>query len=397
MTNSTQNNGGFNWNSLLNAIKEEEINCNNIIERAEPTLLLHEEESLLDESRIWSELKNSNNIHHVTNFPEHELVDIWNDVEPIIQATRSRGPLPRISSFDSFIITLIWYKTGLDFEELSAFTHFPKSTVCSAIRRLRPVLLQALQNRWKNKLRPAPLDSRHFPFIALAVDTTSMEIYRPKCRFEEAKMYWDKKNGIYAIKKEVGVRTSFPFYALFVQKGFVGSTHDYSIMKQTYQSYANYLEKSTTEKQLMTSDIQENRWALLGDRAYVGPDADTPSVRRVFIRKNPSTQAELTFNAELSRIRMPVEGFFGRLKKLWKFSRTVYRLSHSEFDEHFEILVWLTNENIRFNALVEADRSFYVGFLQERRNKVDDEKRKHQNSFEQSKEKKKRRTERLFS
>ncbi len=58
-------------------------------------------------------------------------------------------------------------------------------------------------------------------------------MYRPKGRFEEAKIYWDEKNAIYALKKECAVLAAKPHYCIFIQKGQVGSKHDYKIFKVT--------------------------------------------------------------------------------------------------------------------------------------------------------------------
>src|ERR1700733_14903890 len=112
-----------------------------------------------------------------------------------------------------------------------------------------------LRKRWQSKPRPKPLDS-NYPYIALLIDSTSLEVYRPRGRFEEVKTYFDAKNCIYALKKEVAVSASPPHYALFVQKAEVGSMHDYAIFKSNYQYYLNYLMKTPEEKNLINSDAQ---------------------------------------------------------------------------------------------------------------------------------------------
>jgi hypothetical protein len=80
-------------------------------------------------------------------------------------------------------------------------------------------------------------------------------VYRPNARFEEAKIYFDGKNKKYAIKKECAIRTKPPYYCLFTQRGYVGSTHDYTILKDTYQSYLRYLIKSQEERRLIPADL----------------------------------------------------------------------------------------------------------------------------------------------
>jgi hypothetical protein len=84
----------------------------------------------------------------------------------------------------------------------------------------------------------------NYPYIGLLVDTTSIEVYHPKARFEDAKTYWDAKNCIYALKVEVAVQAAEPHYALFVQRGQVGSKHDYVIFKENSTLYSSYTAKN---------------------------------------------------------------------------------------------------------------------------------------------------------
>lgn len=235
----------------------------------------------------------------------------------------------------------------------------------------------------------------NYPYIALDVDSTSLEVFRPTGRFEEVKSYWDAKNCIYALKKEVAVMASAPHYALFVQKGYPGSVHDYTIFKESYNSYAEYLRKTTQEKQALLADNSDNRWAILGDRGYVGQEKDTPSVRRIFITKNAVTQAAQTRNNELSTIRVHVEQWFGRLKKLWKFVRSPYKLDHADFDNHFMILTLLTNEHIRNYSLNEEDVIYYRNLIVEQKKKYDQVREKRKSQADKYRTKRRRRLQEL--
>src|SRR3984885_11801476 len=84
------------------------------------------------------------------------------------------------------LMDLIWYKVGFDFNQLSAFARIKKSTMMSTLERVHPIFLSTLRKRWESKSRPKPLAS-NYPYIALLVDSTSIEVYRPRGRFEEAK------------------------------------------------------------------------------------------------------------------------------------------------------------------------------------------------------------------
>jgi len=217
-----------------------------------------------------------------------------------------------------------------------------------------------------------------------------MEVFRPRGRFEEAKIYFDGKNKIYAIKKEVAVLAYPPYYGLFFQKGQVGSKHDYSVFQGTHSNYSAFLKKTPREQVELGGD-RDSRWAILLDKAYVGPDSDTPNVRRIFISKNPRTEAERARNQELSKLRVHIECWFGRMKNLWKFARDVYTHDHRYFDEHFEIMALLTNENIRAMELGPEDRQYYRAYLKERRNLAEEKLEKRKRQYEAYRARKARR------
>ena len=68
---------------------------------------------------------------------------------------------------------------------------------------------------------------------------------------------------------------------------------------------------------------QGSLWAALFDNSYQGQLCDTPGLRRIFIPRHDRDHEGTRF--ELSRLRVPVEQFFGRLTKLWHVLRGMYR------------------------------------------------------------------------
>ena len=122
---------------------------------------------------------------------------------------------------------------------------YSSTTFRDAIDRARKALLPALKEKWWNNLeRPKPLNNPNYANIALLIDSTSIEVYRPTGKFQESKRYWDGKNKIYALKKEVAVMATDPHYALFTCSYEIGSTHDYNIHKRVYDRYPLFKENS---------------------------------------------------------------------------------------------------------------------------------------------------------
>jgi len=248
------------------------------------------------------------------------------------------------------------------------------STLEASIQRIRPLLLEMLEETWWSaRQRPEPLTGTVAPEVALLVDSTTIETYHPKGRFTEAKVYFDGKNKIYGVKKEIAVMAKAPHYCLFSQPYYVGSTHDYLILKKTYPSYLTYLAKREGEG---PADDGQPSWAILGDKAYVGPDTDTPQLRKIAIQRAPPNAAARERNRQLSSIRVKVECFFGRCCRLWSIFRGIYRWSHEHLDEDINIMLLLTNEHIEKNNLVVLEREFYLKSLDKKTKKSEEKQRK---------------------
>lgn len=221
------------------------------------------------------------------------------------------------------------------------------------------------------------------------------ETFRPRGRFEEQKVYWDGKNNIYGLKKEVGVMAAEPHYALLSSKGHVANTHDYQIHKETYRSYVPYLEKLTEERAMLPMDQQSTHWAIIADKAYIGPEGDTPNVRRLTPKKATGgrrlTNDEQSRNRELKLLRVYVECFFGRLQKLWKVARETYRWDHSAFDTDSDNMILLTNEHIKAYSLEEEDKQFHKQVLAEKKTNWERKKEKRVRSQQTYLQRKRRR------
>jgi hypothetical protein len=113
-------------------------------------------------------------------------------MQPSILRHRKRGSQPKSPWEDSFLSILSFYHLGLKFEVAAAAAAFGISatTLKDAVARIRPILHSTLTERWlEQRKRPIPLLTTNYLYIALLVDSMSVEVYRPKGRFEEAKVY----------------------------------------------------------------------------------------------------------------------------------------------------------------------------------------------------------------
>lgn len=339
---------------------------------------------------LWDYCRQESKFTDYTRFTEDQLTTLRRAMEPHILHHRSRGRLPKINYSDALIISLFWYNLALPFDTLASMLNIKLNTLRNSIERIRPILKDTLESRWwEERRRPEPLAGNH-PYIALLCDSTSFEVYKPKVRFEEAKPYWDEKNHIYALKKEIAIRATEPHYSLFSQKGVLGSVHDYERFKQSYTTYLEYLVKTTEENQRLHTDQDNPTWGILLDMGYVGPADDTPGLRRITPKRNATAPGDIRRNRELHQLHVHVECFFGRLQSLWGVVRDVYRWDHETFDADVDICIMLTNEHIQHHSLEEIDAQFFRQVAQQRRIVAEEKKRKREAALERYKTKRRR-------
>ncbi len=115
-----------------------------------------------------------------------------------------------------------------------------------------------------------------FPFVGALDDSTSIPIFHLYVHFKEVKIYYDGKNRMYALKKEMIVLHVPLHYAIFLSKGVIRSAHDYHIHKENFINYILYLLKELTEVKAILIDQTFELWALLLDSSYIGPAEDMP-------------------------------------------------------------------------------------------------------------------------
>lgn len=71
-----------------------------------------------------------------------------------------------------------------------------------------------------------------------------MIVHQPKVPFNEAKVYFDGKNHIYALKVEVGVLVNPSHYGIFIADCAVGSKHDYALhMTRSIQNVCKLVDQ----------------------------------------------------------------------------------------------------------------------------------------------------------
>jgi hypothetical protein len=142
---------------------------------------------------------------------------------------------------------------------------------------------------------------------------------------------------MYCLKAKV--ITNRPGIALHVVSGVPGAKHDFKLFQD-----------SLLEMEARIADHAGKPTAILADNGYVG-HIDAESVRLVTPHRSPPGgslhQAQTRENQVLSRHRVVVENYFGRLAA--KFKILVYRWDHEDalYTSIFTIYCALSNCDIR--------------------------------------------------
>eukprot|EP01112_Ceratiomyxa_fruticulosa_P003473 TRINITY_DN1382_c0_g1_i1.p1 TRINITY_DN1382_c0_g1~~TRINITY_DN1382_c0_g1_i1.p1 ORF type:complete len:439 (-),score=72.51 TRINITY_DN1382_c0_g1_i1:174-1490(-) len=364
-----------NFHGMEESMTDEQNRLDDLLAIAEsrPRLLMERPEDIdepdISEGQIWDKFVNSpRGITFYLGLTLYTVELLLRLIQPEIAEKKKKGGKPQLSWADHLVLYLTWLHNGFDYDKLAGWVGMKTATLGVAIERIRPILHSALTKRWTtNRQRPKIVpDHPNFSWIGLIMDSTSTEVFRPTGRFEEAKKYFDGKNHFYALKSEVAIMATKPYYCLFVQPAVVGSIHDYTYHEENFKSYISYLTKTPAEQLLFRADPNTS-WAILGDKAYNGPPTDTPGLRRIAVPKNPPARSQTERDGhELAEIRVAVEQFFGRLEQKWAVFRHCYRWSHDHFDMDFATACWLTNECIQERELVQDDAVFHRTLLDAR-------------------------------
>lgn len=158
-----------------------------------------------------------------TNFSISEIQRLVSLSEPAWSKFSGPGPKPKFSLIDHWCLLLMWLKSAQCIQTLAASLSIHTSTAHSMLERIRMIALEALSAYWwSNKQRPVPLAKDEIKEVALLIDSTTIQTFKPLLSFNNSKLLWDGKNHIYGLKKEIAVAATAPHYALFSQPAVAG-------------------------------------------------------------------------------------------------------------------------------------------------------------------------------
>ena len=123
---------------------------------------------------------------------------------------------------------------------------------------------------------------------------------------------------------------------------------------------------------------------------YIGEIANL-KFKKITPKKSNMLDYSPSENEKISKLRVHVERFFGRMKKIFKLSSTRYRFDHSHFDIDINNIILLTNEHIRYVELLNYDDAiYYWKWLNNLAEKANEKNKKRKESQDKYLEKRRR-------
>ena len=200
-----------------------------------------------------------------------------------------------------------------------------------------------LEREWAARRRPRPLTGRFYCHVALLVDSTTILINKPLGRFSESKIFFDGKNHVYGIKKEVAVWPHPPL--------------------------RHVREQGRTRKSPRLRDSERRLPPVLGvpnedpGRRGTFHRQQLPPVVRAIRQRIP--RSTVGYPRAPKDVR-PTSECFPCRRSCSDGAREAYRWSPEYFDMDVNNCVWLTNEHIRSAQLTQLDHDLYGVHLKHR-------------------------------
>jgi len=111
----------------------------------------------------------------------------------------------------------------------------------------------------------------------------------------------------------------------------------------------------------MSEDWGEKYWGFLCDKGYVGA---SKFGRAIHPKKGKYlTRRENKKNIKISKSRVIVENYYGRLKQKWGCIADKWKWDTNIYDEVFEACVYLTNYDISKHPLRDNEKNVYRSIL----------------------------------
>ena len=305
---------------------------------------------------IYDSFKNNTSAFKLlTGFNVTHFDYLYEDVATLLIRTK-RGRPPRITGKDILFIVLYYVRRYPKFEDMQSTFSISYATIEKTITEFLPIIADrfflryvkaiASEEEWPHK--------DEFNNADLIVDATVQKINRPCLDYQTAKQWYSGKHSVYCLKTQVV--TNRLGVAMHVTDPVPGSIHDLTLFRDSLPEILELIEKHKEGK--------DEEIKILADLGYYTKDLEhlliTPIKSIPSLPANEQRDAE-KFNQSLSRQRIRVENYFGRLKKSFDILAGTYRGGHEIYKHIVRLCTALTNYKLVTvkEVLAESDHDYY--------------------------------------
>lgn len=307
------------------------------------------DESSIQEDHIFKQMsRRPESFFALTGFHLREFDDLFRIVEMPLTPI-GRGRRSPLSPRDIFSLILYYLRRYPRYEEAAALFSLRVSTIQNIIKnnieKIHDVLKKCLINDLA--LHQLPV-SQDFPECGYVVDATVQTIDRPCLSYEKAAGYFSGKHSKYCLKSQVIVTRNG--LAVHIVSGKKGAKHDKLVFDKSLESFQN---------EVISHHPNESK-KILADKGYQD-NASEILVTPIKGKPLALTSAQNAYNDKLSKARIIIENFFGRLKKRYQIMFDQFRGTKKDYRIVFEICCALINYEVFEcgHAFREEDNAFY--------------------------------------
>ena len=343
-----------------------------------------EEEEFLEHSKenVLFDHFNSqkDGLFEFTGFDSKDLHVLYSYIEKAVN-TSKRGRKTKFTPLDQFILFLHFLKSYPRLESMKPILHIEASTYQRIILKFLNEASPVLEDRLITKIAKECqiITKEDFPNAGYVVDATVQKINEPDLSWEISRQYFSGKHYIYCLKSQVIV--TLQGLVVHIVSGIKGADHDKSIFNESIDDFLENTSRLEGENQ------------IIADKGYVDSDTDvliTPVKGAYYTLSRDA----LLHNDKVSKIRIIIENFFGRLKCRYRIMSEQYRGSHGCYPAIFKTCCALVNfELISGSPLRDDDQEYFAKHQALLWKEASDEWEKRRTKSRKQKEKRKSRME----
>lgn len=369
--------------------RDSQISSINDITYAELSHIESEEEEQIEaasKNEIYDYFSNDEEeFYNFTGFTIDEFGELFNLVE-VVLSRPLRGRKPKYSIKDQFLILLHYLRYYPRLEGLKTIFHLEPSTMENLLIRNLQAICPKLVNEFitTQAQEYEIVADDDFPSCGYIVDATVQQINQPSLEWEESSKYFSGKHSMYCLKSQVIV--TLKGLAVHVATGYKGSIHDKAIFDETIDDFYNSVicfHEGEPDQIMADKGYQD------GHSQYI-----ISPIKGSYYTLSPE---DLQYNEKLSKIRIIVENFFGRLKCRYKIIGSKFRGAHTHYELIFKTCCALVNfEILSGHPLREEDHSFFMRHRANIRKMIEDEKNQRKLRIKSQKKKRMKRFQKTY-